>query len=78
MPDRRNAHYSIGVDYLVENAVRPNPKRPQALEPPLEQMASVWFAFQQCKGFRNGIDQWPIETQKLAASAPGEHDSRHG
>lgn len=77
MANSRDANRAIRVDHLVDDAVGANSKGPKPLQSATKQMSDLRFALEQAERFRHGIDQRPIETQQLAAGAPGEHDSRH-
>lgn len=78
MANSRDTNCAISVDHLVDDAVGTDAERPETPQPATKQVAGMGLALEHAERFRHRIDQRPIETQQLAAGAPGEHNSRHG
>lgn len=63
MSNRHNTNCVISLSELIDDPIGANAKRAEAPQPPPQQVAGQWIAFEQPECVPDGVDERPIELE---------------
>src|SRR5579875_1921009 len=77
MADRRDTNRLLVVGDLVDDAIGADAQRAEAVQPAPQCMSDVRVPLEQSERVLDGVDQRPVEVEKLLPGAPRENDFGH-
>ncbi len=77
MADRCDADCLLLVCELIDDAIRADPQRAEAVQPSTQGVADLRVPLEQPERVLDRVDQTPVEVEQLLSAAPRENDFGH-
>lgn len=77
MTDRCDANCVIVVSELIDDAIRADFERAEAVQPSMERMSGVRVPFEQRERLLHRVDERPVEVEQLLSGTARENDFGH-